>query len=1160
MDVYFDKLELHGFKSFPEKTVIKFHRGITAVIGPNGCGKSNIVDAVLWVLGEQRIKNLRGENNADLIFNGSLSKKPLGMTDVGAFFVNHGKPLYIARRYFRTGEGKYILNEKFCRNRDIQDVLFDLHLGGRNYFIFEQGSIQKVVSLKPSEKRALIEEAAGISQYLERKRGTENKLIITEQNLENVDVLIADKKSRLRELSNQVNYIQRYRKLKNKKTDFLKALLKKKYDFYKNDFETEKSKVENFIDQEAGVVKEISFIEKILLNLEEQRWAIDKDLKQNQKDFFIINEGILSSKNEIEKLDQQKGFNSQKIFEIENLIKSNKKEIVNLEEEVEVGDEKINKFKSELELENSTYDGIKSKLLLLNKNLENFTEHDSEMKSDIFNTQVEISKIKNKIYEIDRGMVRIENEIQSKEKFVEELKNQISIDDIKRVESNYNDLNKKYKEKGVDFTRIETEYRKNVEKTEEFSMKLKKYENEIENYLNQKNKYIEMKKKITEGNLENPGIDNFGSLQDLIKAEKSHYKLLENFYYDEMDSIIIGQNEDVLSIDFNKFLLKNDKNDNIPIGVEKEEGFVSFVKNLFVLKDENLKSYFKNGVLVDDLRNGIKIFVKYRINVVTKNSEIITSDGILIKSREKGILDVIAEIREIDKKVSELKKESETLKTKFEKEKLKGKELKGKIERETLELSKLKEEAIFLKTQVESMKKNREDNLKRVKINKSEIELILLEKKKNQDELKSAIKEQDALDKKYEVLVDKKTRFVENEENTKDEINRVEKNLLKRESSISLLNEKINSINTNNNRLKGNRSRFLTTIKFKEKEVLKLNIDLDEIDIKKKKINESLEGLEIKKEDLENLIKKQEQDFKNINSKIKDNSEALTIKRKSLEHIKDDKSRIEIRISSIKKDLFQLEDLSFRELNTELKNIVGSDEMMGLEISELVQKTELYNERLAKMRDSNKLNFSAESEHEILSKDYKFLNAQKEDIVKSICDMNDAIKRIDEESKESFFKAFDEVNNNFKKNFQILFEGGESEISLLDRNNVLETGLEIKAQPPGKKLQSLRLLSGGEKALTSLAFLFALFEYRPSPFCIFDEVDASLDEANIQRFLKFLHKLKEKTQFLIITHNFKTMEEADYIYGISMDENGVSTIYSTKMKESKRELLQKFNN
>jgi chromosome segregation protein len=249
----------------------------------------------------------------------------------------------------------------------------------------------------------------------------------------------------------------------------------------------------------------------------------------------------------------------------------------------------------------------------------------------------------------------------------------------------------------------------------------------------------------------------------------------------------------------------------------------------------------------------------------------------------------------------------------------------------------------------------------------------------------------------------------------------------------------------------------------------------------------------------------------------------------------------------VKKDLFQLEEIAGQELGMELKDIEASPEMLQNDPAQLdAQYGELVN-KLNRMRESDRLNFSAEAEYDILDKDYNFLLAQKEDIVKSINDMNSAIARIDSESKESFLLAFTAIKENFVKNFKILFEGGEAELALTDSENVLEAGLEIQVQPPGKRLQSMRLLSGGEKTLTSLAFLFSLFEYKPSPFCVFDEVDASLDEANIQRFLKFLHQLKSKTQFVIITHNFKTMEEADYIYGISMDEPGVSKMYSMKM-------------
>ena len=289
MNTYLKKIELHGFKSFPEKTVIQFHQGITAIIGPNGCGKSNLVDAILWVLGEQRIKNLRGENNEDLIFTGSASKKPLGMTEVGAYFVNNEEETYIARRFFRSGEGKYILNEKFCRNKDVQDTLFDLGIGERNYFIFEQGSVEKMINLKPSERRILIEEAAGIAQYLERKKETTGKLIIAQQNLDSLELVLQEKNNRLRELKNQVHFARRYREIKNPKNDYLKALLKKKYLTFKAEFDLQGGKIVEFMNGETALVKEIADFDKGLLDLETRRWNLDHSLKNNQQLIFDRN-------------------------------------------------------------------------------------------------------------------------------------------------------------------------------------------------------------------------------------------------------------------------------------------------------------------------------------------------------------------------------------------------------------------------------------------------------------------------------------------------------------------------------------------------------------------------------------------------------------------------------------------------------------------------------------------------------------------------------------------------------------------------------------------------------------------------------------------------------------------------------------------------------
>jgi chromosome segregation protein len=1159
MDIYLDRLELHGFKSFPDKTVIKLHKGITAVVGPNGCGKSNIVDSILWVLGEQRIKNLRGENNEDLIFNGSSSKKPLGMTEVGAFFTSLSEEIYIARRFFRSGEGKYILNERYCRNKDIQDTLYQLQLGGRNYFIFEQGSIEKLVSLKPSEKRMLIEEAAGISQYLLRKKETANKLIIAQQNLDNIQILLLDKESRLKDLRNQVNFVKRYRTTKEDKVSHLNAFLIKKKQLFQGDFDHYKTEIEKLISQETIRVQEINALEKDLMKLEENRWLIDKELKQNQQQIFDFNRKILSGKNEIERSRQNRGFKNQKIGDIKNTSAANQKEIQDLEKQIQHTKNDIDNLESALKEDTSGYDQLESKMSDLNDALEDTHQENAGLKSDMFTIQTEMSRINNKIKEIDKRMVRIENEVETKRNFVTQLQNQVSSGEIDKTTAASESLSRQYEQKETHFKQIESQFQENKRKIEEWSTRWNSCKNEIKNLENQKLKYLEIKKKMVGEQAQDPGVPHDGYLQDLIQADKSHHQILENFYYEEMDALLAQQNQDSLNpgVKINKWLLRQENHPGNPAPlpqaerekIEQEEGFVAWVKDLFTLKQENLKVLFRNGALVDNLRSGLRIFSAYGIAVVTNNAETISKDGLLIRNREKGILDVLEEIREIDTKKNRWTADLEQINHDLGKEKEKQPGLTKQLEELRPQLRTWEKELMQLKTSLETLQRNRETNMKRVKATEAEIELLAAEKDKLQEEFEILEVKHSELEKNDRSLAQKRDKYQEEVQLLKEEINRLEKNYLQKENALNLVKEKMSSSHSRLKSFTSTKIKLETAIKANEQEILTLQGEILQLKTKEEATAQELAGLTASKDDLEKVVQSQEKEFNTLNTRIKENSAVLNTNRKTLEEIKESKTQFEISLSSIKKDLFQLEDMAFKELNNELKNLVPVPELMESPLEELEKNIESLNEKMIRMRDSNRLNFSAESEFELLTKDYNFLLTQKEDVVKSIEDMNEAIKRIDDESRVSFLEAFGQVSGSFKKNFQILFEGGEAEMSIMDESDILETGLEIKAQPPGKRLLNLSLLSGGEKTLTSLAFLFALFQYKPSPFCVFDEVDASLDEANIQRFLKFLHRLKQHTQFLIITHNFKTMEEADYIYGITMNEPGISTIYSMKMTD-----------
>ena len=535
------------------------------------------------------------------------------------------------------------------------------------------------------------------------------------------------------------------------------------------------------------------------------------------------------------------------------------------------------------------------------------------------------------------------------------------------------------------------------------------------------------------------------------------------------------------------------------------------------------------------------------MDVVTEGGETLSKDGLYIRDRERGLLDVMEEIKLLDKQQSELTKQKQILDNDLKSKMSLWENLATSLDEEKTTLETLKEARILKKTKLDALQQNREANLKRVRVNKSEIDLLQLEKIKIEEEIQKLDTLKEEEEGRRERMNKQQASLRLGRDQLEQELSNQDKKTMEKEHGIHLINEKQNSTRSRIKELESAISKMSATVKQNSREEESLKKELSQM---AEAIASQLEENDVlinKKGECEKKIGKQEKDFDHINQQLKAKTQGLSTSRKVLEEVKETRNDLEIKFSSIKRDIYQIEDKAFKELNAELDSIEEPENYKEIGIAELEKDLETFDMRLARMRDSDRLNFSAESEYDLLSKDFNFLQSQREDVLLSIQDMNAAITKIDEESRSSFLKAYSEINEYYKKNFKILFEGGEAELSLTDKDNINETGLEIKAQPPGKKLQGLRLLSGGEKALTSLAFLFSLFEYKPSPFCVFDEVDASLDEANIQRFLNFLHKLKEKTQFLIITHNFKTMEEADYIYGISMNEPGISTIYSMKL-------------
>jgi len=548
MNIFLDKLELHGFKSFPEKTLIRFHRGITAVIGPNGCGKSNIVDAILWVLGEQRIKNLRGENNEDLIFNGSASKKPLGMTEVAATFRTDGEPVYIARRFFRTGEGRYVHNERAVRHKDIQDELFKMNLGGTGYYIFEQGSIEKLLALKPTEQRALIEEAAGIAKYLERKKETAGKLIISQQNLENIDILLADKGDRLKDLRNQVNYVQRYRKAKEEWQRAQKTVIHRKYIVFSKEFQQRQRLIEGLLNEETMLGRGVISLESKVMEGEEKRWRLDQQLKETQKKSYEINRRLTALKGEYDKLMQRQDFLRQRIGDLTLNNDKGKDELADLvaqQTEAEALIQRGRDTGSKLDRELEALVAVQKEL---NDGRSRFIGREKELQKRLFDLQSELSRCSNEVREIEKKLMRAENDVLARQKIILALREQSGQNDEKELAEHLAQLTVEHEDLSVRTETVEKQYSGLRSRLQEAEEKCRTLSGNLQSLSHTRRKVEELKGKLVRDDRSSVVGPGAWRLQEKIDAKPSDRFLLESFYYDLMDAPVIdGSDEDVVA-------------------------------------------------------------------------------------------------------------------------------------------------------------------------------------------------------------------------------------------------------------------------------------------------------------------------------------------------------------------------------------------------------------------------------------------------------------------------------------------------------------------------------------------------------------------------------------------------------------------------------------
>jgi chromosome segregation protein len=1188
--LYLKKLEIHGFKSFAEKTELVFDTGITAVVGPNGCGKTNVADSVRWVLGEQSAKGLRASEMTDVIFNGTDSRKAASMAEVTLTLSNEDKALAleyseiaITRRVYRSGEGEYLINRVPSRLKDVRDLLMGTGLGTSAYSVMEQGKMDRIVTAKPIERRAIFEEAAGITKYKSRKEEALRKLDATEQNLVRIADIVAEIKRQIASLERQAKQAEKYREFKEAfgklqiqihldKAVKLKSKLKDlthKMHQVKEKLEAAHSETHHLETQEKHQRANLTHIDQELAALREQAYKVSSEVEVTQGRI----EGTVQHRN---LLSDQKQRNIQQVTEATGRVEQLKIWVAErlhlLESRVEQKQEKLNrKKKSEEELRVLEGDLSAKVENLESQNLAavDLMTRAAQMKAELDSLKSQDEETSRKVNELTVNLERLikeAEESQGRQERLTQEKQTAQTDEIREGEnvlgfqSQLSTVENQIDEIVSSIQQLHNQFSESRSRygiLQELQNKLTGYDAGVKSILQAKQQEPLMWQSV------------LGVVADLISVDQIHETAVEALLGGQLQSLVVEKAEDArrvithlksegqgkVSMFVLEDLAKLDKQP-IPEKVLTETGVVHEVRSLLKFKPELepvIRFLFEHDLLVANWEAAEKLSPLYpRVRFVNLDGDRLGPLGFVKAGSNTSGLSLLGRHREI----AELS------------EKLKG--LEDQIQQEENWLSENKKN-----------RKNTEDSLiaaetrrQQLKIRLAELEkeisqtsetlTRLLTEKTAEEKEKAQLEEHWNFDKgRIQELTELLAKSEQAHDLTQEQIAEARRNLQALQSHKEEISKQIMQVDLELSALEEVAVRAQEEAERYQKEQNQLSVMIVQKTEENQKLEDQNQQLSLALDDLEKKTSglsqvKQEADQKvqvivNKREAMAVEVEAVSDKvrssRAKFEDIQKDLHGFEVQEAQIHVETRNIEEKLQVEYKVDLENPpVSLDESFN---SEKAEKESI--ELRAKIERLGLVNMVAVEEYDELSQRHKFLTEQRDDLLKAKEDLQKAIHKINLTSKELFTSTFATVQENFKDIFQRLFEGGRAELILIDEGDVLESGIEIVARPPGKRLQSVSLLSGGEKALTAIALLFALFMVKPSPFCLMDEIDAPLDDVNVGRFVHLLKEFSKRTQFVMVTHNKLSMETGDVIYGVTMQESGVSKIISAKFKENSQE-------
>ncbi len=1184
--MYLKRLELQGFKSFADKTVLEFMPGITSVIGPNGSGKSNISDSIRWVLGEQSMKSLRGTKSLDIIFAGTQNRKSLGFAEASLVFDNSDGALPIeytevtvTRKIYRSGETGYFINKVPCRLKDVLELFMDTGIGKDGYSIIGQGKIDEILSNKSEDRRNIFEEAAGIVKYRTRKQESEKKLERTKLNLLRINDILSEIETNIEPLKAQSEKAKKYLNIREELKNIEIGLFLYNIEKYKKELEE--------------IVKDEEIYNSQLSD-EEGKLERIKQLKEELKN--EIDEITLK----IEEMSNI-GFESQKEIEMLNSdinvantrIANNKENAVRYEKEIEEAQQKLESLKEEIEQKKQKRENLKENKIKYQTELEEKEAELAKLTKTLSDKELEIEGYKqtvetntDKKYELQSEINTQEINHENYEKRQKQIKNEITnyISELDSTRLQKEEIAKGFYEIEKKRNKIVSNLEEINRQKEEVDKKIKAYETNINAYQSEerikqsKLKFLIETEKEKEGyiksvksllkdceNIKELGKGMHGVLANIIEVPEQYQTAIEMCLGASLQNIVTETEEDAKKLV--EHLRKNNlgRASFLPITsvrgrkLEKikghEKGVIGIASDL-VKYDKKYEQIITNllgrTVVVDNMETAIKVAKQngYTFRIITIQGDVINPSGAITGgSVAKKTVNILGRGREIEK----LEKEITNLKNKIE-AKIKEKEqyeesIEDIIENATSLEKELQEIDITYATEKQKLI-SVEENISKIelRLNKIKEESSLLETEKENSINKKEKIQKDIieLNKETEKLSKIINEYVElNKDNQKyiDDLNFDITNL---KISVSSFDESESSIEELQERINGEIEATNTSIRNKEEQIEQIKQDnfnlgqsIEEIQEKIVTIKEEVKNSGSKIEDLK--AKRIEK-----NEKLSKQENETTEKFKVIEDLKAQIVKIDVKKTKHEDEINAIINKMWEEYELTPNSV---QDYKKPENVALTQKN--VNSLRKELRELGSINIDSIEEYKTMKERYDFMSEQRVDLEDTMAKLRKIIADMTQTMKEQFRTQFAIINKNFAEVFKELFGGGNASLKLEDEENILECGIDINVQPPGKKLQNMMLLSGGEKAFTAIALLFAILKINPAPFCVLDEIEAALDDVNVYRFAEYLKKFSSNTQFLVITHRKGTMEAADTVYGVTMEENGISKLLSMKLAPGK---------